>query len=144
VDEHADRRHDDEEHAGQLVDREPERHLEAAGRDPGVEREVEAVLAVATDQRGEDDDQRDQPRGDDRRHGHDPGSRRQPSADRGRDREAGQRQEEQQRHERLVPGHGRGPLGALGRGDDRERAHLPAHHWRIWSYSSTSGVRRLR
>ena len=48
VDERADRRDDDEEHRGQVVDEEARFDLEVAGRDPRVEREPDAQFAVRT------------------------------------------------------------------------------------------------
>ena len=127
VDEHADRRHHDQQHRGQRVDGKVGGDLEAARRYPGVQREVQPLVAEGVrEERLVDQVHRDQPGGHDRRHGDQPGAREQAPADERGQAEARQRQCQQQQDEDLVGGHS-------GR-----------CYSRIREYSSTSGVRRLR
>ncbi len=122
VHEQADRRDDDQQAGGQLVDEEAGLDVERAGRDPLEEGRAVAVLAerLGAGQGGERDGHRDEPDGDDGQDGDPVGLLAEPPADERRDGEAAERQDDEQ-------------------GDERLGAHR-----RISSYSSTSGVFLLR
>ena len=153
VDEHADRRHDDEEAGRQLVDVEAHLHLEGAGRDPGPERDPRPVLAEAAAERLVDDHHRDRPGGHDQEERDQEGEAPDPPPEERREDEAGERQDEQQRHEvdhaarrRSARPRRRRARGRRSGSGVRTRGSLGllAGYWRMASYSSTSGVRRLR
>jgi len=123
VDEHADRRHDDEEAGCQLVDVESHLHLEGPRRDPGPERDPRPVLAEAAGERLVDDHHRDRPGGHDEEERDQEGEAPDPPSEERREDEAGKGQDEQQRHEVDDLAHGLGFLGGGGqdRGGVREK-----------------------
>ena len=130
VHEHPDRRDDDEEAGRQLVDVEADVDAERAGRDPAPERHRGAALAEPAGERGDGDGRGNEPREDDRADRDEAGGRAavgvlDPPPEERREREAGDRQGDDEGHE----------LGHLG---------VDRRYWRIASYSSTSGVRRFR
>ena len=150
VHEHADRGHDDQEAGRQRVDVEADVDVEAAGRDPVPELDVQAFLTERRSvlEGGRDDREGDQPDGDDADDRHDlrrPPAEAQlePTAEQRVEREAGDRDQEEQRDQRRVDaGVCRSP-GIDGR-ERRDGQEVDHRYCRIASYSSTSGVFLLR
>ena len=99
VDEHPDRRHDDQQAGGQLIDEEPDVDRERARRDPAPERDAGAVLAEAAGEGLVDHRHAEQPGGGDGEQGQDERGPPDPAPEECREDEARERDGRDERDE---------------------------------------------